>query len=452
MLFKEVYDKFVEKAPVPVMARAALENCFGAAELDRIFAEHAARQREQELLFSSVVDLLQLTVLKGRPSVNAAYQQKKEALGVAVKSVYDKLARVEPEVSRAMVRETARSMSSIVEEMDGQAETQSGYRTKIVDGKHLDRTERRLKPLREINGAPLPGQVMAVLDADTRLVADVFPCEDGHAQERTLLSEVLQSVQAGDLWIADRAFCTIGFLYGIDSRQACFVVRLHGNMRPQAEGPRKRVKRGKTGVVYEQAVSINTSAGPLKLRQVEVELDKPTRDGNHTLTILTNLPKRVSATRVAELYRDRWTIEQAFQEIAQALHAEIKTLAYPKAALLGFCLALVAFNLLSLIKTAIATAQEGTAEELSSYYLADEIAAGYYGMQILLTPDFWREEFHDLTPKQMSRRLLRLARDIRWERYRKSATRAKGPPKDVGPKATRPHVSTKRILDNYHVR
>jgi len=58
------------------------------------------------------------------------------------------------------------------------------------------------------------------------------------------------------------------------------------------------------------------------------------------LYILTNLPAhRVSAKRVARLYRKRWTLETAFQHLEAYFHSEINTLAYPKAALFGFCLA-----------------------------------------------------------------------------------------------------------------
>jgi len=35
-----------------------------------------------------------------------------------------------------------------------------------------------------------PGKVIAVLDPQTKLVTDIFPCPDGHAQERSLFNEV----------------------------------------------------------------------------------------------------------------------------------------------------------------------------------------------------------------------------------------------------------------------
>jgi len=46
-------------------------------------------------------------------------------------------------------------------------------------------------------------------------VIDVIPCEDGHAQERSLFNQILAQVQPQQVWIADRNFCTAGFLHTI---------------------------------------------------------------------------------------------------------------------------------------------------------------------------------------------------------------------------------------------
>ena len=49
--------------------------------------------------------------------------------------------------------------------------------------------------------------------------------------------------------------------------------------------------------------------------------------GDHAIHILTNLPEAAAdAVKVAELYRKRWTLETAFQELESSLHGEIVTL------------------------------------------------------------------------------------------------------------------------------
>ena len=59
------------------------------------------------------------------------------------------------------------------------------------------------------------------------LAEEVFLTEDGHAQERTLLDATLAILRAKDLWIADRNFCTLKFLFGIARKLAYFCVLIH---------------------------------------------------------------------------------------------------------------------------------------------------------------------------------------------------------------------------------
>ena len=189
-MLRDVYERFAEKAPVSVMVRATIENVLADDRLDSIFEENAQQQYPGDLLFSTVADIMSLVVCQIHPSVNAAYVDRKDQIGVSVKSVYDKLKGIEPVVSRALVRDTAARMQAIINQAGRISKPPlAGYRTKIVDGNHLRRTDRRIGELRELNAAPLPGQALVVFDPQYRLVVDVLPCEDGHAQERSLLPE-----------------------------------------------------------------------------------------------------------------------------------------------------------------------------------------------------------------------------------------------------------------------
>ena len=126
---------------------------------------------------------------------------KAEALGVSLRAVYDKLERTEPGLSAELVRHTARTLGPVITAMGGErAAWLPGYHVKILDGNHLAGTEHRLKELRTIGAGALPGKALVVLDPRAMLVTDVFPCEDGHAQARSLLGGVLESVRPRDAW------------------------------------------------------------------------------------------------------------------------------------------------------------------------------------------------------------------------------------------------------------
>lgn len=450
MVVREVLERMERRAPVCVMLRAMLENVFAADRLDRLFENTAQTQENKTLLFSTVVDMMGLVALKIQPSVHAAYQERKQEIGVTAKAVYDKLQRTEPCVSQIVVRDSASQLGDVMRKLKhGRQELLPGYYVKIVDGNHFRRTERRLRELRTLNAAPLPGQCLVVLDPQAKLAIDVFPCEDGHAQERSLLPAVLETASRGDLWIADRNFCTLEFLRGVKRRRAHFIIRQHALLPCRLAGQRRKAGRSETGVVFEQALQLLDADGTptTTLRRVTVELAQPTRDGDHEVHFVTNLPPSVAALQTAELYRKRWTIETAFQEIAENLSGEIETLGYPRAALFAFCMALAAFNLLSVILSSFRAAQNGEeADEISIFYLCDEISHTYRGLDLVLNDGDWANAFGSLTPAQLARKLEHIAEGVDLSRYRKHKRGPKKPPPKMN-KTKRNHVSTARVLN-----
>jgi hypothetical protein len=452
MILHELVARFEKQSPACVMLRATLENVFAAERLDALFESTAERQENKNLMFSTVADIMGLVAAKVHPSVHAAYQAKKAEVAVTAKALYDKLQRMEANVSREVVRETATRMVEIVRRMKGELpELLPGYRVKILDGNHLRRTQRRLQELSELNAAPLPGHCLVTLDPQLKMAIDVFPCEDAYAQERTLLPAVLETVCSRDLWIADRNFCTTEFLWGIKRRKAFFIIRQHGNaLRYELIGKRKKIGRTETGVVFEQAMRLFDADGnSTTIRRITVELDKSTRDGDTEIHVLTNLPQCVTAICVAELYRDRWTIETAFQEVAQNLHGEIETLGYPRAALFAFCMALVVFNIYGVVRGALGAAHgaEKVDREVSLYYLCDEVAHTYRGMKIAIDPTYWTKHYAGLSPSRMAAALLRIARQTDLSRYRKHPRGPKKPTKKLN-KTHRNHIATARVLAN----
>jgi Transposase DDE domain len=450
MILSKVFARFVEKTPVTVMARAAMEHALAPEALDAMFEEHTDKQYTRELLFSSVVDLMGVVVARVAPSVHAAYQAVGETLPVSITSVYNKLNNMESDVTSALVRHTAERLAPVIVAMGGQMpELLPGYRVRILDGNHLAATERRLQVLHGSIAGPLPGHALVVLDPSLMLATHIVPCEDGHAQERSLSAKIIELVDANDVWLADRNFCTSMLLSGIATRHAFYVIRHHANMRMASAGTLKKVGRTDTGEVYEQRVTILDPDGkPMAARRVVIRLDKPTRDGDTEMAILTNLPRNaLDAIAVAELYRRRWTLETMFQSLTMMLEGELATLGYPRAALFGFGVALAAYNVLSSVQAAL-RAQFGVEKiqsEVSGYYIANEVRATVSGMSIAIEPVAW-ESFQTATPAALAKEMLRWAAHVKLAKLKRHP---RGEKKPV-PKRTRfakhTHVSTARLL------
>jgi IS4 transposase len=370
---------------------------------------------------------------------------------VSTTALYNKLDRVEPRVSAALVHDAAELAEPVVKALGASHPRWiPGYQIKVLDGNHLSATEHRLKDLRDTWAAPLPGQALVVLDQQRMLITDVILSEDGHAQERSLIPEVLQLVEADQLWIEDRNFCTLGLMFGMHRRGAVFVVRQHGQLQGELRGRAKRTGTTRSGPVYEQAMQVRdpTTGETMRLRRITIKLKVPTRDGDTELHILSNVPNgRASAAQLARVYGKRWSIETAFFEITTTLTCEINTLGYPKAALFTFCLALLAYNAVSLIKAALRSehGRKKVNDEVSGYYLSLEISRTYDGMMVAIPAPHWAL-FRDLSDQAFASTLRELASSVDLSRYQKHPRGPKKKPPERTPYQNGNHVSTAKLL------
>jgi len=258
-----------------------------------------------------------------------------------------------------------------------------GYKTKFLDGNCIEATQHRIKVLRDTKAGALPGKSLVIFDPELGIAIDVIPCEDGHAQERALLQPVLETVAPNDLVVADRNFGVLSFLFGISLKSAGFAIRQHKNMPFKSLSTIEFIGNTDTGKVYEEKVLLTLDGEEMDARRIIVKLNKPTRDSEIEIAIFSNLPiEDADAIKIAEIYRQRWGIETAFQKLEKYLNSEINTLGYPKAALFGFCIALVAFNLYAVVMAAIRATHpdKNINDEVSDYYIAEEISNTSAGM------------------------------------------------------------------------
>ena len=453
MLLGRRFEAFIDASPVSVMIRGALERVLDPGKLEEVFEENAVRQYTREITFAQCGEVMSDVVFQVSPSVGAWYKGNPDVLSVTRQALYDKLKHIELPVSSALVRHSDAELRPALKAMGIRPRPLlPGYRVRVLDGNHLSGTDHRILELRRYRAAALPGQALVFYDPQWDLISDVIPCEDGHAQERSLTDEIVASVQRGDCIIADRNFCTTKILFGIKRRNAFFVIRQHkSNVIWKCKGKRRLVGKDKRGRrIYEQGVVLRDEerGETFTARRITIELDKPTEDGEMEIHIFTNLPvEDADALKVASLYADRWTIETAFQHLTEDLRCEINTLGYPKAALFGFCLALLAYNVVSVVKAAMRAAhgKEFVEEKLSMYYLTLEISQVSMGMTIAIAAKHW-EIFRTMSVKEFAETMVELAGRMDLRKYSKHK---RGPkkrqPKKISGKRIK-HVSTAKLL------
>src|SRR3954453_9551087 len=154
MRLGEVFERFIQQAPISVMFRTLLEHALAPAEIDRLFEDNATRQYTREVLFSSIVELMGAVVCGAQPSVRAAYLASLGEIAASLTSIYEKLKGLEPGVCRAFVLDNAGRLAPLVRRLDAAfPQPIAGYRAKILAG-----TEHRPKVTRSTRAAALPGQ------------------------------------------------------------------------------------------------------------------------------------------------------------------------------------------------------------------------------------------------------------------------------------------------------
>jgi DDE family transposase len=453
MLLGKKFESFIDNSPVSVMVRGTLERILHPEPLEQLFQDHAVSQYTLKITFAQCVQIMDAVVFKTQPSVGAWYQEHGQELSATRQSLYDKLKLIEPAVAAALVRYAADELLDCMRRLKGvPSETLPGLRIRVLDGNHLTGTEHRLKGLRGTRAAALPGQALAFYDPRYDLITDTIPCEDAYTQERALLDQALATIVGNDCVIADRNFCTTKFLFGIAALLGYFIIRQHASTltwKPLGQAK----KAGKDGLgrqLKEQRLLLTdpSTNQAMEVRRIIIPLRKPNDQAEKVLYVLTNLAtKQATARQVADLYAQRWTIEKAFQQLTDDLRTEIDTLAYPKAALFGFCLACVAYNAVSLVKAALRATwgAEFVEQKLSMYYLTLEVARVTPGMEIAIPAKDWRI-FQRMTAPEFVATILAVARRIQPEKYTKHKRGPKKPPPKKSSGKRHKHVSTARIL------
>ena len=422
-IFGDVLQKFVDKSPATVMVHGLPEYLLNEDRLNEWFDKNCGVQYTRTLLFSSVAAVMTEVVCQIKRNINSAYRRA-EHINVSLTSLYNKINGTESSASAAPVRHIAAESSDLIKKMKSENPAWlPGYRTKLPDGNCIAEVEHRIKPLRNIKSAALPGKSLVVSDPQSELAADVFPCEDGHAQERLLLDNILKTVKKNDCIVADRNFCTQDFLFGINKKKAVYVVRRHRLLPVENLSGEKFAGENGSGKIYERKISLRSSNNEIyNARLITVRLNRRTRNNDSEIQIVTNIPEETAdAVTAAEIYKKRWGIETAFQRLEAHFNGEISSLGYPKAAIFGFCLALVAFSIYAVVMASLRSAHTDTniKEEVSEYYTAQEISGVYEGMIIAADYKEW-DIFRNIRCAEMTVLLMLLARQINLRHLKKA--------------------------------
>jgi len=451
MVLPAILDPFAQGAAPAVMTRLALDWMIQRTSLDPLLEQVAQGQYDREFLLSHLVEVMADVACGFRPSPRAAFLRRQFDRIATLSAFYSKLGRMELAVSAAIVARTADRARQLITAAGGlRPEPIPGYSARVLDGNVLAGTDHRIDELRPTRAATLPGKSLAIYEPISGLVRDLVLEEDAHTQERALLDQV--DVEPGQLWVMDRNFCVRTFLFRILRSGAFFLVRRHASTLPfEPIEPLRSIGRCDTGEILEQPIRVDDPDGEgrrYRLRRIVLRLDRPTRQGETEIVLITNLPDPIEAASCCQAYRGRWEIEHHFQELTDLLHCEIPTLGYPRAALFAFCMSVLAGNALAILVGSLrAVHGDEMVEELSTHALVTEVAEVYPGMMIAVPPTRWMF-LNDCSAAQVAGLLEGLAERVPIERMLRSRRGPKRPRKArESPGSKIHHVATRKLLD-----
>jgi Transposase DDE domain len=445
---KAMLDRFIDKNPLAVMTRCIVGAIVGD-QFDELFEENRSRQYDSTIKFSTLAMSIAEIALGTVENRNQAYLKFQKELKASKEAYYGKVNRCELPISEAVVRYSFGQASRLIEQLSFQEwEVLPGYRCFTIDGNHLQKTEKRLKETRGLCAAPLPGTIVARFDHQTRLFDQAYLLEDGHAQEASILDRVLEDLEAQSLLIADRHFCIRKFMLDIAARSGFFLIRQNARLQGKLLGKCRRIGRTDSGEVFEQKMEISDGDRMLVVRRITVRLNEATRDGDMELHLLSNVPAAdADACTLADIYRQRWEIENAFYILTMTFNCEMASNCYPQAALFQFCMAMVAYNCRQVLLAALyAEHDRESVDQMSQYQMALEIVRPMEGMLTAID----EEEWESLTPRSTQRIaefLRRVSLHVDIKSYRKTV---RGPKKPKPPRKrckAGTHVSTAKLLE-----
>ena len=183
----------------------------------------------------------------------------------------------------------------------------------VADGSTLEALFRKLKSLEDVPKGQLAGKICTVIDIVTRLPVEVWFHTNAKANDTNFEADLLKLAGAKTLLLLDRGFYHFQFFAQLISQQVDFITRL------KAGAAVKTVKVFTSDQnIRDQLIILGTGRNGtpiLTLRRVEILFGKTWYSYITSVLDPVVLPPYV----VADLYRRRWRIEEAFHTVKRLL-------------------------------------------------------------------------------------------------------------------------------------
>lgn len=242
----------------------------------------------------------------------------------------------------------------------------------LIDGSRLDPIAHKLKILRNLAPAILPGCVTAVYDLFHGVTRQVLFNPDAAASELLRAGPLLSSLPKGSLIVGDRLYASIQFFWELSQRGLWGLFRLNGNLKVERQHLISRKQGGGRAVLEEWLVLVGSgqTAPAITLRLISFRQGELARD------LLTSVldPLTLTAEEALSLYPLRWQVERAFFDLKVVLKLDRFYTCNPNGVAMQVYAAAMVYNAFRVAQGRIAQEQGIAPEEISTAKLFPKLA------------------------------------------------------------------------------
>ena len=381
--------------------------------LQEVFNRSRERSYERDISFETLTSLMLRALIDHKGSARRAMEESKDNgfLGATIQATYGKLRRMPEPLSLDLANVLLERLHQVYPDSTRDARDADKASNSlgdvgldievddvlILDGKAMKNIPRRLKKARGVKASLLGGRALVALSQRTGLIKAVQTHLDGHINEVRLFPDLMETLRGQEhdqtspppsphrrcLWVGDRAFCTQDIVHHFESHGDVWLIRYHRNLQYLRDEtvPSRDSQDVQGRACTESWGWLGTVKNPHRFRVRAIELHHPNitsrNRGSTTLILMTNLtdPERCPAVNLLEMYRDRWRIEQVFQQLTEVFGLSHIIGSSPQATIFQFVFCVLLYNMIHIQKAYIARAQRRDPHTVSSKKFFDDVRA-----------------------------------------------------------------------------
>lgn len=361
--------------------------------LGDLFDRNRGRSYQRRITFADLVHFLADGLVLNGQSAHRTFRQAQDdgALTASIKAAYDKLARLPPALSAALLTEGTARLRTVLPAAPAEDVPASlaAVTPLAFDGKKIKAVARRLRAARAVRGQVIGGKILVAEDVRTGLAVALEADPDGEASDLKLVPGLLARTRAAvagpRLWVGDRLFCDLIHLALLTEADDHFVVR-HCTKVKFHPDPDRPAKSGtnRRGQTYRE--EWGWLGGPTDARRRGVRRITVERPNDEDVAVVTDLTDGdlYPAADLLDLYLRRWGIERLFQKVTEVFHLQALVSARANGTVFQAALCLLLYNLTVVIRAYVAAGAQRAAAEVSLEKLFVDMGRQLTGMMEVL--------------------------------------------------------------------